>query len=210
MDETSNPFCEIYDNVLDIFGESNSSLASQIPSPEPFIPLQQPDAPPFPPIEQNYDQSMPLPPEAEYDSQQKLEDAIHNWARHHNFAFIKARSTICNTLGRRNYVWACDRYGPLPKANQKRQRNTATRKTGCKFSINAISVGGSWQVRHRPNPETHIHNHPPSRSITSHPSHRRLPKELLEQIKDLHNSGTYPFITFQHFSELFTYFHNRD
>src|SRR5436190_16702805 len=189
MDATFNPFCKIYDNATDIFSVFDSSSPSRIPSPEPFIPSHQPIAPLILPIEQQL--SMPLPPEAQYNSQEELVDALHNWAKCHHFAFSKARSRVCNQQGHRLYVWACDRYGPPPKIQQQRQHNTATRKTGCKFSVNVVSVGNSWEIQHRPNPATHYHNHLPSHLVASHPSHRQLPNELLEYLKDLHNSGMY-------------------
>ena len=85
MDATFNPFCTIYDNAKDIFSVFDSSLPSWIPSPEPFIPSQQPVAPPIQPIEQEL--SMPLPPEAQYNSQEEFVDALHNWAKCHHFGF---------------------------------------------------------------------------------------------------------------------------
>jgi len=85
MDATFNPFCEIYDNATDIFSVFDSSSPSRIPSPEPFIPSHQPVAPLILLIEQQL--SMPLPPEAQYNSQEELVDVLHNWAKCHHFTF---------------------------------------------------------------------------------------------------------------------------
>ena len=85
--------------------------------------------------------SMPLPPEAIYSSKEELYASIQAWAAQHRYAFCIERSTKIYNTERTRIVYSCDRAGLAPPVNhsqkslQDRQRCTATRKTGCQFSI---------------------------------------------------------------------------
>lgn len=157
-----------------------------------------------PPVEQPADQlvqhaspnAMPLPPEAIYESKDELYASIQAWAARHNYAFRIGRSNKIRNGPRVKIFYNCDRCGPPPSTAhlqnslQARKRHTTTRKTGCQFSILAIEQRDSqWELRHRPGAEFGIHNHPPSHSTSSHPSHRKLAQADLNQAKYLHNAG---------------------
>jgi hypothetical protein len=139
---------------------------------------------------------MPLPPEATYSSKEELYAAIKAFAAQHYYAFIIGRSNKINNGPRMKIFYNCDRYGSPPPDNhpknylQARKRRTATRKTGCQFSIVAIqSTDTEWEVRHRPGTIYSIHNHPPSQSTSSHPAHRRLAPAEIDQARSLHDAG---------------------
>ena len=108
-----NPFSDIWDNADDIFESSNLSLPDlRTPSPElsdPFLPSSPPIVLATPKAASN--NSMPLPPEGIFGSEQDLEDAIQKWAAQHKFAFIKRRSQVRNQSGRKKCVWYCNRHG---------------------------------------------------------------------------------------------------
>jgi hypothetical protein len=204
MDElsgTDNPFSDIYENADDIFSSHNLlSPFNRTPSPLPTISssntpsayrLQ--DLTSLPP-----GTSLPsktsLPPEGTFHSEEEVADMLHKWAMEHRFAFVKQRSRTKNKAGHKVTVWACDRYGEpslLPKhSNQPRQRHTSSRKTGCQFSINVVQISGdNFEIRHRPDKLHHCHNHIPSCSPWSHPTHRYLNRELLDKLKELYETG---------------------
>jgi hypothetical protein len=140
--------------------------------------------------------SMPLPPEAIYSSKEELYTSIQAWAAQYHYAFCIGRSTKMNGGPRIRITYNCDRYGPPPPENhpqkylQARKRQTTTRKTGCQFSIVAIQcVSTEWELRYRPGIQYSIHNHPPSQSASSHPTHRKLAQAEINQAKALHNAG---------------------
>jgi hypothetical protein len=136
--------------------------------------------------------SMPLPPEATYGSREELYSSIQAWAAQYKYAFCISRSTRVHRGSRTRILYSCDRYGPPPPADrpQVRKRNTTTRKTGCQFSIIALEhTATQWEVRHRPGEEYGIHNHPPSQAISSHPTHRKLTQDEINQARSLHNAG---------------------
>jgi len=87
---------------------------------------------------------MPLPAEATYSSKEELYASIQAWAAQHHYAFRIERSKKINNSERTKILYSCDRAGPAPPANhpqqslQDRKRRTATRKTGCQFSVTAI------------------------------------------------------------------------
>jgi hypothetical protein len=166
------------------FRLSLSPLASQSPEPLPA----ESHAPPT---------TMPLPPEAIYSSKEELYSSIQAFAAQHYYAFRIGRSTKKDGGPRTKITYNCDRCGPKPPENhpqnylKTRKRQTATRKTGCQFSIMAIEhTDTQWEVRHRPGTEHSIHNHPPSQSISSHPAYRKLAQAEVNQAKSLHNTGT--------------------
>jgi hypothetical protein len=143
--------------------------------------------------------SMPLPPEATYSSKEELYASIQAWAVQHRYAFRIERSTKIYNTERTRIQYSCDRTGLAPPANhpqkslQDRQRRTATRKTGCQFSIIARKgIDIQWELRHRPSKpgtEYNIYNHPPSQSISSHPVYRKLAQAEINQARSLHNTG---------------------
>jgi hypothetical protein len=139
--------------------------------------------------------SMPPPPEAIYSSKEELYTSIQRWAACYNYSFRIGRS---NKLGnnRVKVYYTCDRAGPRPLPGhpqnyvQPRQRVTNSRKTDCQFSIVAIQISEiQWELRYRPGVQYSIHNHPPSQSIGSHPIHRKLEQEQIDQARTLYNSG---------------------
>jgi hypothetical protein len=141
--------------------------------------------------------SMPLPPEAIYSSKEELYTSIQAWAAQHYYAFRIERSKRINNGIRTRILYSCDRAGIVPPVNhpqnslQDRKRYTATRKTGCQFSIVALErTDTQWELRHRSGIEYSIHNHPPSQSISSHPAHRKLAQVEINQARALHNAGT--------------------
>ncbi len=166
----------------------------QSPSPQP---INQPiDQPADQPAQEPSPSSMPLPPEAIYNSKEELYTSIQAWAAQHLYAFSIGRSKKIARGDRIKIVYNCDRYGPPPPENhskhtlQARKQHTTTRKTGCQFSIVAIQRSTTeWELRHRPGVEYSIHNHSPSQSISSHPAHRKLVQGELNQAKALHNAG---------------------
>jgi hypothetical protein len=60
--------------------------------------------------------SMPLPPEAIYNSKEELYIAIQAFAARYNYAFCISRSTKAHG-SRTRIVYSCDRYGLLPPKN---------------------------------------------------------------------------------------------
>lgn len=163
-------------------------------SPPPLILTSQEPRPASPPIPQAT--AMPLPPEAMYSSKEELYTSIQAWAAEHHFAFRIERSKKINDNVRTKIIYSCDRAGKAPPANhpqnslQGRKRRTATRKTGCQFSIVALEHADTqWELRHRPGEEHSIHNHPPSQSISSHPAHRKLAQAEINQARSLHKTG---------------------
>ena len=107
---------------------SLSPLPSQSPEPLPAEALSSPT-------------TMPLPPEATYSSKEELYALIQAWAAQHYYAFRIERSTKIDNSIRTRILYSCDRARPVPPVNypqnslQDRKRHTATRKTGCQFSI---------------------------------------------------------------------------
>ena len=153
----------------------------------------EPSNSPAPAMEES---SMPLPPEAIYSSSKELYTAIQAFARQHCYAFSIGRSRLINKGPRKTITYNCDRYGPTLPANNPqdslitRKRCTSTCKTGCEFSINAVQVDENhWELRHRPDPKHSQHNHPPSRSATSHSIHRQLTQDGKARAQELHNAG---------------------
>ncbi len=140
--------------------------------------------------------SMPLPPEAVFKSRDELYSSIQAWASRHLYAFRIERSKKINNGVRTRIIYSCDRAGEVPPEKhpkispQDRKRQTATRKTGCQFSIIAVERSDTqWELRHRPGMEYSVHNHPPSHSISSHPAHRKLSQAQINQARSLHRAG---------------------
>jgi hypothetical protein len=141
--------------------------------------------------------SMPLPPEAIYNSKDELFDSIQEWAKQYKYAFRTNRSKRISAT-REKVFYECDRAGPEPVQNRPRDyprrprdrvRLTSTAKTGCQFSVVGVQVDDHWELRHRPDSKFSTHNHSPSLSAFAHPSRRRLTKELIQKAKELHNAS---------------------
>jgi hypothetical protein len=134
---------------------SPSLLPSQSPEPSSLLPMP-----------------LRVPPQATYSSKEELYASIQAWAAQHRYAFRIERSTKIHNTERTRILYSCDRAGLAPPANhpqkslQDRQRRTATRKTGCQFSIIAREgIDTQWELRHRPSKpgvDYSLHNHPPS------------------------------------------------
>ena len=155
-----------------------------------MLPLESPTA-----ILQNAS-IMPLPPEAIYNSPEECYVAIQAFAKQFNYAFTKRKSKTVNKHGRRKIVYVCDRGRQSPdeyrskRFAQPRRRNTTTRMTGCEFSVNLVQVGeDTWELRHRADLANAVHNHEPSHSWTSHPSHRKLSKDLVLEVNRWTKAG---------------------
>jgi hypothetical protein len=151
------------------------------PSPEP-LPA---DAPPL----------MPLPPEAIYNSKEELYTSIQAWAAHYHYAFRIGRSNKINKGPKIKIFYNCDRCGPPPLEShpQNRKRSTASRKTNCQFSVVAIQQTDiQWELRHRPGIEYSVHNHSPSQSASSHPTHRKLEQAKINEARSLYTAGVQP------------------
>jgi hypothetical protein len=133
-----------------------------------------------------------LPLECDYESREALLIAINAWATPRGYAFVTGKSTKTPS-GRRKVTYACDRFCKPPSALKERQRKTATRGTGCPFSVLATeSLDGSvWSVRHR-DERFSLHNHTPSQHPSAHPSLRQLSKEDSAKLSSLSNAGIAP------------------
>jgi hypothetical protein len=146
------------------------------------------------------DNNMPLPPEDFYTTQDELFDAIQGWAKEHRYAFRIGR---WKNIGkhRRKYFYECDRCGPKPiidrsqndpRRPRDRIRYTASKKTGCKFSVCGVQVDDHhWEIRHRPDPKFGLHNHPQSHSALEHVAHRQLDQQQIDKARELHSIGMF-------------------
>jgi hypothetical protein len=134
-----------------------------------------------------------LPPECEYESRDTLYASINAWAATRGYAFTTQRSAKAKS-GKTTITYACDRAGQPPSASRECQRKTATRRTGCLFSVLAKeSFNGTWALKHRPDDCFAIHNHEPSQHPSAHPTHRQLSlKGNTTQLATLSNAGISP------------------
>ena len=136
-----------------------------------------------------------LPPECDYESREALFAAINAWAAPRGYAFTTGRSTKW-TSGRQKVTYTCDRSCKPPNALRERQRKTATRGTGCLFSVLATeSVDKSiWSLHHRPDTHFSLYNHAPSLHPSAHPSlcQLSLSKEDITQLLSLTVAGIAP------------------
>jgi hypothetical protein len=119
--------------------------------PPPLVPPDEPDEPDtvLDEPETGSSNSMPLPPEATYSSEDDLFQSIQAWAKQNRYCFRVAWSKkVCNGL-RKKICYQCNRGGQLPVVNrpldeirrpQDRVRITNTAKTGCPFSVLGIQV----------------------------------------------------------------------
>jgi hypothetical protein len=63
--------------------------------------------------EPDVDNTMPLPPEDFYTTQEELFNDIQDWARQHKYAFRVGRWKYINKY-RKKYTYFCTRCGPKP------------------------------------------------------------------------------------------------
>ena len=93
---------------------------------------------------------MPLPPEAIYSSSQELYSAIQAHAKQYNYTFVQANSKLVNQHGRQKILYYCDYYKQPPAklqskaTSQAQKQKTTTRKTGYKFSVNAVQIDNTY------------------------------------------------------------------
>jgi hypothetical protein len=159
------------------------------PLPKPDIDLEsrpQSDAP-------DTSNTLALPPLASYPSKESLFEAIQSWARLHGYAFTVGRSTRLKSRLQR-VTYTCDRcppVRPLVQGARDTCHRTQTRGTGCLFSILAVELSNSlgWELRYRPEARYNTHNHPPSQSPATHPSHRHRSIQALVTSKNLFLAG---------------------
>lgn len=164
---------QVSDQVLDQLPDQVSNQVSdQVPNQLPDQVLNQvPDQAP------TGRPTMPLPPQAQYESYDALYHAAQLFAKNHGYAFTNRRSKKINSQGRIKKYLDCDRhnYGDC-KARQHRQRRTNTRANGCQFGVVAVESSDrkSWELRHWPGSQSSIHNHSPSLHPSAHAIHRKL------------------------------------
>jgi hypothetical protein len=167
---------------------STSVSPSLSPAPQPLPTSQSPTTSSI---------AIPLPPEATYSSKEELYKAIQAFAAEYHYTFIIGQSNKIHKGPRIKIFYNCDRYKPPPPDNhpqnylQGRQRHTTTRKTNCQFSVIAIQyIDTQWEFRYRPGTEYSIHNHPPSKSTSSHPAYRKLAQVEINQARSLWRNVT--------------------
>lgn len=134
-----------------------------------------------------------LPEPRLYESREGLENAINQWARPRGYAFVTGRSTAEKTK-RLTVTYICDRGRKAPDPGTKRKRQTTTKGTECPFSVLAKQQPNlkTWALVHRPNPQTSIHNHPPSLHPSAHPKHRTISLEAQKSLQDLTTARIQP------------------
>src|SRR6266480_884014 len=128
-----------------------------------------------------------LPPSEgqEFSTRQSLIVALQAHAQSEGYAI-----TIWHSNNHKNNVYlGCDCRGVHHNRNHlhngNRQRDTASRLTGCPFSIQASGKDDIWTFKvHNPD-----HNHEPTTSAAAHPVQRRFPSHVKNQIKNLSASG---------------------
>ncbi|RKF82397.1 hypothetical protein GcC1_015036, partial [Golovinomyces cichoracearum] len=71
----------------------------------------------------------------------------------------------------------------------KHANDKNTRETGFQFLAVAVDASDTdWELRHWPSTEHIRHNHPPSKSTSSHPAYRKPAKAEMNQARLLHNA----------------------
>ncbi|KAF5710300.1 mutator-like element transposase [Fusarium mundagurra] len=133
-----------------------------------------------------------LPPEGHFPSREALVTAINAWARERGYAFV-VKNSWKTPSGRRGVIYTCDRGTKPPSTTRERVRNTASRYTGCLFSITAKEAlhKTSWSLSYRPDQKYHEHNHEPSHPL-AHPTHRILSGGDKQIVKQLTSCGSAP------------------
>ena len=137
-----------------------------------------------------------MPPQAYYASREALFEAIQAWAKPHGYAFITGKSKKLES-GCIKVYYTCDRCKQPPLTTTSRIRNTQSRRIGCLFSVLATELPNQqgWELKHRPEYKFSTHNHDLSPHLAAHPSHRRIPPQVLDLNQRLYNTGKYRYIT---------------
>jgi hypothetical protein len=139
--------------------------------------------------------TMPLPPQAQYDSFDALYKSAQAFAKVNGYAFTINRSKATSS-GRAKVMLDCDRHETHVDHHRRRERHTNTRSNGCQFSIMAYESldKKSWELRYRPNSIHTVHNHPPSTHPSAHYAHRKLDQEQQKIVEGLVQAGSKPLI----------------
>ena len=138
---------------------------------------------------------MPLPLEAQYPSREALFNAIQAWAKPLGYAFTTGKSKKLES-GCIKVYYACDRCRAIP-SNTARIWHTQSRGIGCLFLVLACELPRQqgWELKHRPEYKFSTHNHAPSPHPAAHPSHQRMPSQVLDLNQRLYTTGKYNYIT---------------
>jgi hypothetical protein len=176
---------------MDQFNQFNQT--SQPGEPQPLSspsPLPPPSPPPILPANTSTPEPLALPPLAIYPTREALFKAIQSWSKLRGYAFTVGKSL--RKKGRQKVYYACDRCPPTPLPKE-RKRDTQTRGTGCLFSVIALEiVSEGWELKYRPEAQYNTHNHLPSQSPISHPSHRHLSTEVKNIAQSFLSAGIRP------------------
>jgi hypothetical protein len=160
-------------------------------SPSPLPPSPPPLLPALLPTNTSITlEPLACPPLAIYSTREALFEAIQSWSKLRGYAFTVGKSL--RKKGRQKVYYVCDRCPPTPLPKE-RIRGTQTRGTGCLFSVIALEkASGEWELKYRPEPQYNIHNHLPSQSPISHPSHRHLSTEVKNIAQTFFSAGIQP------------------
>jgi hypothetical protein len=135
------------------------------------------------------DMEMSLPPQGLYPSREALFEAIQAWAQPRGYAFVSGKSKHTPGSNRMKVWFSCDRcYKAQGHLSNSR---TATRGTGCEFSVIGIETVDKqeWELKHRPESKYSAHNHGPSDNPAAHPSFRHMPPITRNLNSILHSAG---------------------
>jgi len=136
-----------------------------------------------------------LPPEAVFDSYEKLFKAIQQHAKEALYAFIISKSD--RRKGRIIRIISCQRGGASVQTasyrsgrSQLSTRKGNTTKTGCLFSIKARErIDGTWTISYREEEKYQSHNHPPAEHYSAFSTHRQLNSKQLEIVQTHQSLG---------------------
>jgi hypothetical protein len=162
-----------------------------LPSPSP-LPPSPPLLPALLPTPNTSTTLEPLAclPLAIYSTREALFQAIQSWSKPRGYAFTVGKSL--RKKGRQKVYYTCDRCPPTPLPKE-RIRDTQTRGTSCLFSVIALEkASGDWELKYRPEPQYNKHNHLPSQSPISHPSHRYLSTKAKDIAQTFFSAGIKP------------------
>ncbi|GKU10048.1 unnamed protein product [Fusarium langsethiae] len=107
-------------------------------------------------------------------SAEALFNIVSLFAKEHGFGIVR-RNRYAYKGRVIRYSFQCDLFGDPRPSESSGLRQKKSRKRGCKWQVIAEArEEGKWLLRQHPKPEHHIHNHPPSETLSVRPSHRRL------------------------------------
>ncbi|CAP67304.1 uncharacterized protein PODANS_1_23120 [Podospora anserina S mat+] len=160
-------------------GEGDTSMEPKLIEGTPFVPRQ-----PMGPM-------MSAPPEGgSFPTLEAVHKHVLTYCTSVGYAIVIGRSKK-TVPGLKKVLFVCDRAGKPPKrvSPELRKRKTTSRKCDCQFGFFAIEQRTQWTVRYRPDPAHLQHNHGPSESPLLHPAARKLDSKMVEDIKNLKESG---------------------